>query len=50
MTNKIWLKNYPAGMPAEIDADLFRVHPGPAREDLSPSSPTSRPITTSAAR
>jgi long-chain acyl-CoA synthetase len=23
MTNRIWLKNYPAGMPAEIDPDLF---------------------------
>jgi len=23
MVNKIWLKNYPVGMPAEIDADLF---------------------------
>ena len=23
MTDRIWLKNYPAGMPAEIDADLF---------------------------
>ena len=23
MTDKIWLKNYPAGMPAEIDADIF---------------------------
>ncbi len=23
MTNKIWLKNYPAGMPAEIDPDQF---------------------------
>jgi long-chain acyl-CoA synthetase len=23
MANNIWLKNYPAGMPAEIDADLF---------------------------
>ena len=23
MTNSIWLKNYPVGMPAEIDPDLF---------------------------
>ena len=23
MTNRIWLKNYPAGMPAQIDPDLF---------------------------
>ncbi len=23
MTNRIWLKNYPVGMPAEIDPDLF---------------------------
>ncbi len=23
MANKIWLKSYPVGMPAEIDADLF---------------------------
>src|SRR5512139_3420628 len=23
IVNKIWLKNYPAGMPTEIDADLF---------------------------
>jgi len=23
MTNRIWLKNYPLGMPAEIDPDLF---------------------------
>ncbi len=23
MTNRIWLKNYPAGMPHEIDPDLF---------------------------
>ena len=23
MTNRIWLKNYPAGMPAEIDPDRF---------------------------
>ena len=23
MTDRIWLKNYPAGMPAEIDPDLF---------------------------
>jgi long-chain acyl-CoA synthetase len=23
MTQKIWLRNYPAGMPAEIDADAF---------------------------
>ena len=23
MVNRIWLKNYPVGMPAEIDADLF---------------------------
>jgi len=23
IVNKIWLKNYPAGMPAEIDADLY---------------------------
>ena len=23
MTNRFWLKNYPAGMPAEIDPDLF---------------------------
>ena len=23
MTNRIWLKNYPPGMPAEIDPDLF---------------------------
>ena len=27
MTNKIWLRNYPAGMPAEIDPDLFRSLP-----------------------
>ena len=25
--NKIWLKNYPHGMPAEIDADQFRSIP-----------------------
>ena len=31
--DKIWLRNYPAGIPAEIDPDLFHVHPGPARED-----------------
>ena len=23
MTNKIWLKNYPAGMPTEVDTDVF---------------------------
>ena len=23
MVDRIWLKSYPAGMPAEIDADLF---------------------------
>ena len=27
MTNKIWLRSYPAGMPAEIDPDLFRSLP-----------------------
>lgn len=27
MANKIWLENYPAGMPAEIDADLYRSIP-----------------------
>ncbi|HEY6562328.1 MAG TPA: AMP-binding protein [Polyangiaceae bacterium] len=27
MANKIWLKSYPAGMPAEIDADLFESIP-----------------------
>ncbi|HEX7668027.1 MAG TPA: AMP-binding protein, partial [Polyangiaceae bacterium] len=27
MTDKIWLKNYPAGMPAEIDADRFESLP-----------------------
>jgi long-chain acyl-CoA synthetase len=27
MTDRIWLKNYPAGMPAEIDADRFRSVP-----------------------
>lgn len=25
--NKIWLKSYPQGMPAEIDADQFRSIP-----------------------
>ena len=24
MADRIWLKNHPAGMPAEIDADRFR--------------------------
>ncbi len=23
MTNKIWLRNYPDGIPVEINADLF---------------------------
>jgi len=27
MANKIWLKNYPAGMPTEIDADLYQSIP-----------------------
>ena len=27
MAERIWLKNYPAGMPAEIDADRFRSIP-----------------------
>ncbi len=27
MIDRIWLKNYPAGMPAEIDADRFRSIP-----------------------
>lgn len=27
MADKIWLKNYPVGMPAEIDADLFESVP-----------------------
>ncbi len=27
MTDRIWLKNYPAGIPAEIDADRFRSLP-----------------------
>jgi long-chain acyl-CoA synthetase len=27
MANKVWLKSYPAGMPAEIDADLFKSIP-----------------------
>ena len=27
MTNRIWLKNYPAGMPTEIDPDLYESIP-----------------------
>ena len=27
MANRIWLRNYPAGMPAEIDPDLYRSLP-----------------------
>ena len=33
MADRIWLKNYPAGIPAEIDADRFRSHTGHVRED-----------------
>ena len=49
MANRIWLKNYPAGMPAEIDADLFTSIPD-LLEKIAASSPTGRPFTTSAAR
>jgi hypothetical protein len=66
MTDRIWLNHYPAGMPADIDADRFRsladLFDATVDADrfrsladlfdatVVSNSPTGRPITTSAAR
>ena len=49
MADRIWLKSYPAGIPAEIDADLFASVPDLLETIFRRNSPTSRPITISAA-
>jgi hypothetical protein len=50
MTDRIWLNHYPAGMPADIDADRFRSLADLFDATVVSNSPTGRPITTSAAR
>jgi long-chain acyl-CoA synthetase len=49
MPDRIWLKNYPRGVPADIDADHYRSIPDCSTKS-SASMPSGRLFTISAAR